>query len=118
MFSTKYIITGLLMVLVISDFTRADFRLCGQSLTQFLEMICIDGFNPKNLSKKSVPLDDYNDNSLENDALSSHPFSSLFMDKLYHGNLMAKTRRRRHDGVAEECCRKSCSMSELTTYCL
>ncbi|XP_065361890.1 probable insulin-like peptide 3 [Calliphora vicina] len=110
------------MLLVITDLSTANFRLCGQSLTQFLDMICVDGFNSKNLkAKKSVPLIDYNDNGLDSDALLPQPFSSLFMDKLLNANpnsLMAKTRRRRHDGVADECCRKPCAMPELLSYCI
>lgn len=62
---------------------------------------------------------DYDENGLENDIQQS-ALSSLLLDKMYTNpnNLMAKTRRRRHDGVADECCRKPCTMPELLSYCL
>lgn len=57
------------------------------------------------------------DSERELDPMSA---TSLFLDKFSDNqfSLMAKTRRRRFDGVADECCRKPCAMSELLSYCM
>lgn len=62
---------------------------------------------------------DLDENSFGSDAQPS-ALSTLFMDNLYESpnSLMAKTRRRRHDGVADECCRKACTLPELLSYCV
>ncbi|KAM7356229.1 insulin-like peptide 3 [Cochliomyia hominivorax] len=122
--SLKYIQCSLLLLLLITDVNTsvARYRLCGDSLTQFLSLLCIHGYNSKNLKeKKSVSFIDYNadDNILD---ITEIPQSlrSLFMNQFYDysNSLMVKTRRQRHHhGVADECCKNTCTYAELSSYC-
>lgn len=54
MFFIKYVFVGLCLLLVMSDLSSANIRLCGPSLTQFLEMVCVEGFNQKTLRAKKA----------------------------------------------------------------
>ena len=51
MFIAKYM-TCALLLLLFSDLSAGKIRLCGKSLTEFMNMVCVDGFNPKNLGAK------------------------------------------------------------------
>lgn len=55
---------GVLLVLVLADLTRADMRICGNSLTQILDMLCVDGFNSKNLKAKKSGMEELTGNKI------------------------------------------------------
>lgn len=42
----KYISCGLMLILLISDESLAAHRLCGPVLTETLNLLCKNGFNP------------------------------------------------------------------------
>ncbi|XP_073841313.1 insulin-like peptide 3 [Musca autumnalis] len=104
----------------------AATRFCGQKLERILNAVCVDGFNGRQISKKSInePIypqisDLYGLTDIDNepDALSN----SLLNDVLHSEGLngFAKTRRQRHlSGVYDECCRKGCTFNELAGYCI
>lgn len=53
--------------------------------------------------------------------LNTYNANNLFLDKIFGENLnqlVSTNRRRRHFGVYDECCRKSCTYNELLSYCL
>ncbi|XP_059216366.1 probable insulin-like peptide 1 [Stomoxys calcitrans] len=89
-------------------------------------MVCINGYNPMTLSKKSsstlVTHDlDIPDKLKEMDGMSNLNTGTVLNDLLYgnHVNTLTKTRRQRHlPGVYDECCRKDCTLDELAGYCL
>ncbi|XP_013117616.1 probable insulin-like peptide 3 [Stomoxys calcitrans] len=101
-------------------------RFCGPNLAQILEMVCYNGYNGMIMNKKSgnkVVHHDMDILNKFNEINDESPFNSdsLLNDLLYgnHVQALAKTRRQRHlTGVYDECCRKSCTMEELTGYCL
>ncbi|XP_075162227.1 insulin-like peptide 3 [Haematobia irritans] len=102
-------------------------RLCGPSLVQVLEAVCVNGFNGKIISKKSnikalAPRSSDLFNMFNEIDDNEPPMpDSLLRDMLYseHFDTLAKTRRQRHfTGVYDECCRKECTMDELVGYCL
>ncbi|XP_055910328.1 probable insulin-like peptide 3 [Eupeodes corollae] len=90
-------------------------KLCGKKLPDTLDMLCENGFGTK--TKKSIlvdPVEYYND--IDGEDLIS-PFGQFPFISQYEANALAKSRRRRF-GIADECCKKACTMAELRSYCL
>ncbi|XP_055846323.1 probable insulin-like peptide 3 [Episyrphus balteatus] len=87
-------------------------KLCGKKLPDTLDLICENGFGTK--TKKSIdPVDYYND--IEEGI--QLPFDQFPFISKFEANALAKSRRRRF-GIADECCKKACTMAELRSYCL
>ncbi|XP_013117559.1 probable insulin-like peptide 3 [Stomoxys calcitrans] len=118
---------GVLFIFAVLYEINSASRLCGPTLAQILEAVCVKGYNGKLVSKKSsnkalVPRDMAVLNMF-NEIDDEEPFrsDSLLNDMLFseHFNTVAKTRRQRHfNGVYDECCRKECTLDELAGYCL
>ncbi|XP_055838925.1 bombyxin B-9-like [Episyrphus balteatus] len=94
--------------------SQAAETYCGRKLGNTLDLICEFGFGTK--LKKSVKLEpnDYYSDTDEDMPFSfeKFPFLAKFQE-----NSLAKTRRRRYGGIANECCDKPCTMDELRSFC-
>ncbi|XP_053955435.1 probable insulin-like peptide 1 [Anastrepha ludens] len=105
----------LLISLASFQHSAGQQTVCGPALDSVLDTICENGFNTK--FKKSMEWDHHGNNELE-DELPFRFAASPFLANFHGGQVdtLAKTRRRR-EGVYDECCRKSCTYSELFSYC-
>ncbi|XP_055689823.1 LIRP-like isoform X2 [Lutzomyia longipalpis] len=92
-------------------------RLCGTKLSQTLALVCENEYNT--MQKKSFD-DDYAfaDQPQTIDDLPMKVPNLPLISRLM-GNSMrpAMFRRFRRQGIIDECCRKSCTYSELKGYC-
>ncbi|XP_046667028.1 LIRP-like [Homalodisca vitripennis] len=80
-------------------------RYCGDSLKNALSLICSGGFNKRS-----------GDDLVETNVLSDDPETvRLFRDRNIARSLRLRQRAR---GVADECCHRSCSINELSSYCV
>ncbi|EDW78968.1 uncharacterized protein Dwil_GK10979 [Drosophila willistoni] len=78
-------------------------KLCGQALSDTLDVVCIFGYN-------TMPM------------ATPEPYAlSPLLSNFYGTEVLIKTRRQRRQGgrgIYDECCRNSCSYAELAAYCL
>ncbi|XP_049765220.1 LIRP isoform X1 [Schistocerca cancellata] len=99
-------------------------RYCGEKLSNALKIVCRGNYNPM-FKKASQDVSDAEsednywsgqsaDEEVEAPALPPYP---VLARPSAGGLLTAAVFRRRTRGVFDECCRKSCSISELQTYC-
>ncbi|XP_017861768.1 PREDICTED: probable insulin-like peptide 1 [Drosophila arizonae] len=83
-------------------------KLCGPALNEAMDMVCVNGYN-------TIPME--RDPRLE----PSHQGFALspLLSSLYGAEVLIKTRRLRRQGggIYDECCRNSCTRSELLAYC-
>ncbi|XP_037940695.1 LIRP-like [Teleopsis dalmanni] len=113
-------ICGFLLVMLIACQQGIGVsRFCGDKLTEVLDVLCETGFNHK-FKKSQIANNDFK-NDIEDDDFAS-PFGDFpLMGGLFTegtANMLAKTRRRRMNGIAYECCeKKGCTVLELLTYC-
>ncbi|XP_011295054.1 probable insulin-like peptide 5 [Musca domestica] len=94
-------------------------RVCGPSLSQLLQTVCENGFNPKFDKKSNVP--PYLFISKLSKRSGKEPLQPLFADMLFNKrpSAVASARQERiYSGVYDECCRKTCSFNEIVDYCL
>ncbi|CAD7003686.1 unnamed protein product [Ceratitis capitata] len=93
-----------------------DQTLCGPTIDMVLSTVCENGFNTR--FKKSLEWRDQDNTSMVDELPLANGNLALFA-KIHAGQVdtVAKSRRRRQ-GVYDECCRKPCRMSELTSYCM
>ncbi|XP_023169828.1 probable insulin-like peptide 1 [Drosophila hydei] len=96
-------------------------KLCGPALNEAMDVVCVNGYNtiPK---KRFVAGDSPLEPDLESPSLEqSHQGFALspFLSSLYGTEVLIKTRRLRRQGggIYDECCRNSCTRSELMAYC-
>lgn len=87
---------GLLIILV--SYSAGDVHLCGRILSETVNAVC-----EKYSVKRSMP---YN-SGLE----------QYWLWLRQHNALALASSRGKRDGIANECCLKSCSMDELLSYC-
>ncbi|XP_063989420.1 uncharacterized protein LOC135168808 [Diachasmimorpha longicaudata] len=86
-------------------------KYCGKHLSNALQLICDGLYNP--MFKKSgqgIEMDDY-------PYMYDFPFRTRATANTMMGQVSGKRFRRQSRGVHDECCVKSCSISELTSYC-
>lgn len=94
-------------------------KLCGPALNEAMDMVCVNGYNtiPKKRFVASESPELESDLELE----PSHQGFALspLLSSLYGAEVLIKTRRLRRQGggIYDECCRNSCTRSELLAYC-
>ena len=102
-------------------------RICGSELNEILRFVCKNGFNTM-MTKRNGKLVFKMNKTFSNlwfqlfsivDNELSYPYAGL-MDIFHieHENLLGKTRRTRMLGIVDECCKKACTFTELSAYCL
>ncbi|XP_054260046.1 probable insulin-like peptide 1 [Macrosteles quadrilineatus] len=92
-------------------------RLCGPALTQAMSLLCDqhDGF----YGKRSNSLDT-EDSEAEPHWMSEmylDPDTEHFLTRRQAMRLIPGMQRVRRSGLADECCLKSCTVQEMTSYC-
>ncbi|XP_061395161.1 probable insulin-like peptide 3 [Musca vetustissima] len=96
---------------------QLETRVCGPSLSQLLETVCVNGFNARVTKKSNVNLNLPNAKKLSDTMLPYNPMSHILFNK--RTDTMAKVRKERlYTGVYDECCLKTCSLNEILGYCL
>ncbi|XP_017956336.1 probable insulin-like peptide 2 [Drosophila navojoa] len=107
-----------------------EMRLCSVRLNDMLSRMCTRGFN-RIIQKRSMPFMDLDpldpiqfteekelpSNSAE---LLPYPMTNGRLRNIYQDNVLnslTSTRRRTREGIVDECCRRSCKLSELNAYC-
>ncbi|XP_055912896.1 probable insulin-like peptide 3 [Eupeodes corollae] len=112
LFTLPYLVT-LMFLIINTPSCEGSEKFCGQKLNQALSVIC-DGSYPNIPVKKSIaPEEDYK-SDFEDDFINALEYSPFMSKQLLE--TLTKTRRRRL-GIADECCKKACTMDELKTYC-
>ncbi|XP_002029948.2 probable insulin-like peptide 5 [Drosophila sechellia] len=94
-----------LFPLLLSAQAANSLRACGPALMDMLRVACPNGFNSMFAKRGTLGLFDYEDHLADLDSSESHHMNSL------------SSIRRDFRGVVDSCCRKSCSLSTLRTYC-
>ncbi|KAG8225997.1 hypothetical protein J437_LFUL003056 [Ladona fulva] len=94
---------------------RSSSKFCGTNLSNALQLVCNGIYNP--MFKKSPPgefADPDNESPYWLPPLEEiqFPFRPKASAKVLIGSF-----RRQKRGVYDECCRKSCTVNELTSYC-
>ncbi|XP_015588287.1 LIRP [Cephus cinctus] len=93
--------------------TSITTKYCGKHLSNALQLLCNGVYN--SMFKKSgqeMEMDDYPYNYDE-----AYPLRSRASTNAMMGRFAGVRFRRQSRGVHDECCVKSCSVSELTSYC-
>ncbi|SPP87454.1 probable insulin-like peptide 5 [Drosophila guanche] len=103
--------------------SKRSSRLCGDKLSEALDMMCPNGFNARIPHKRGLlDLFDYVDHMAEpglddDDAAAS--VGALLPEGVRlpwrHSSLM--TTRRQMRGIVNECCAKPCNYNEIQAYC-
>ncbi|XP_059620044.1 LIRP-like isoform X2 [Phlebotomus argentipes] len=97
---------------------RTRRKLCGKMLSTTLATVCQNEYNT--MQKKSFDDDDYafadQPQSIDDLPLKVPNFP-LLSRMMSNSMRPGQFRRFRRQGIIDECCRKSCSMSELRGYC-
>lgn len=121
---TKLFCLGVILLLsaVLSDahFDRQirarPNKYCGTALVDTLGILCENGYN--SLRKKSISNEDeyFDDQQEEHTGLQIPGFP--FVPRTNSARMMSENSFRRFGrGVTDECCKKSCSIIELMSYC-
>ncbi|KAI4491304.1 hypothetical protein M0802_010237 [Mischocyttarus mexicanus] len=88
-------------------------KYCGPNLSNALGLLCDGNYN--SMFKKSgqeMEIDDYPFGFDD-----SYPFRSAVTANAMMGRFVGRRFRREFKGAADECCAKSCTIQELTSYC-
>ncbi|KAI8121348.1 putative insulin-like peptide 1 [Lucilia cuprina] len=100
--------------LLVNEIYGFSDRMCGAKLTQIMWIVCENGFNSM-IDKRS----DHTNSiipGIESDVPYPLPSSSLSnIFQVEQGNLLAKTRRIRMLGIADECCKKA-SVNQIQVF--
>ncbi|XP_046394215.1 LIRP-like [Ischnura elegans] len=104
---------------------RGSMRYCGRQLAMALKIVCNGVYNQP-FDKKSSENDmmppeviqadegsDYRDIEVEDIVAPAYPFQP----KSRATALKPKSFRRAKRGIHDECCRKSCTLNEIASYC-
>ncbi|XP_055921756.1 bombyxin A-3 homolog [Eupeodes corollae] len=117
-FRIIFFLHWLCLVIIICITTKpsqGDQTFCGRNLSDTLDLLCINGFGTKKTKKSIDPMvyspegSEVYETTFEFDEF---PFLTMFQ-----ANSLAKIRRTR-EGIANECCKKPCSVEKLKLYCL
>ncbi|GAB0093193.1 Probable insulin-like peptide 2 [Sergentomyia squamirostris] len=93
-------------------------KLCGTKLSQTLALVCDNEYNT--MHKKSFDDDDYAfaDQPQTIDDLPMKVSNFPLLSRMLSNSMRpAQFRRFRRQGIIDECCKKSCTYSELRGYC-
>ncbi|EDV96027.1 probable insulin-like peptide 3 [Drosophila grimshawi] len=96
-------------------------RLCGTELPEMLERICSYGYNTEMKRANVPPPVQYNGISNEyagsysNLDSNSQPMLQMLLGESAHRHLVNS--RHRRFGVYDDCCARSCTYTELASYC-
>ncbi|XP_055915202.1 probable insulin-like peptide 3 [Eupeodes corollae] len=91
-------------------------KLCGKKLNYTLALICRFGYGAK-LRRSIEPLENVDKTNEDDDSpQSDDAIAELPFFKKFQMSALAKIRRKRN-GIADECCLKPCTISELRLYC-
>ncbi|XP_055707860.1 LIRP-like [Phlebotomus papatasi] len=93
-------------------------KLCGTRLSQTLALVCENEYNT--MTKKAFDDDDYafaDEPQTIDDLPVKVPHYPLLSRILSNSMRPGQFRRFRREGIIEECCRKSCTLTELKRYC-
>ncbi|CAD7088273.1 unnamed protein product [Hermetia illucens] len=107
----KVVFITVVLAIIFAPCESESQKLCGSKLTDALKLVCRNKYNM--VGKKSVTISDYYDD----DAYNFDSFDTMpFLNKLYAGVISPNVRRIRQ-GIVNECCKKPCSLTELSAYC-
>ncbi|XP_017842094.1 probable insulin-like peptide 2 [Drosophila busckii] len=115
----------LLALFALSSSKENKIRMCSDMLNNVLSQMCEEtGFNGvmKRGAFSSYDLIDpiqYIEAKETADVLP-YPLANGRMRNVYRNNVinsLTATRRHSREGIIEECCMRSCTMGELSTYC-
>uniref|UniRef100_A0A1L8DP31 Putative conserved secreted protein n=1 Tax=Nyssomyia neivai TaxID=330878 RepID=A0A1L8DP31_9DIPT len=93
-------------------------RLCGTKLSQTLALVCENEYNT--MQKKSFDEEDYafaDQPQTIDDFPMKMPNFPLLTRMMSNSMRPGQFRRFRRQGIIDECCKKSCTYSELKGYC-
>ncbi|KAM8709634.1 hypothetical protein ACLKA7_016446 [Drosophila subpalustris] len=134
MFKTiSYSLAFLLALCVLATVESSDPRFCSTRLNDMLSRLCTNGFNGMITKRSSSPLMDMDpldpiqyieqkespvnaDLSDLTYPLGNARFRNIFQQENALSSLTA-TRRRTRGQIVDECCARSCRISELMAYC-
>ncbi|XP_030373182.1 probable insulin-like peptide 5 [Scaptodrosophila lebanonensis] len=105
---------------------RNRIQICGNQLSDTVTMICRGRFNSHRLLKRTsnlLDIFDYVDHldEAEDDIESGNELALPDTENAWwqpHSRNSLVGTRRRVRGLADECCKKACSISEMKHYCL
>ncbi|XP_034657457.1 probable insulin-like peptide 5 [Drosophila subobscura] len=96
--------------------SKRSSRLCGDKLSEALDMMCPNGFNARIPHKRGLlDLFDYVDHMAEPGLDDDDAASVGALRPWRHSSLM--TTRRQMRGIVNECCAKPCNYNEIQAYC-
>ncbi|KAK7874464.1 hypothetical protein R5R35_001553 [Gryllus longicercus] len=91
-----------------------EVRLCGRYLSNMLHVVCNGLYNPmfKKAEKEPEPEFWLNEPASVEEQLP-YPLKSLPKASSF----LRSSNRQKRQGIYDECCRKSCAIAELRSYC-
>ncbi|XP_034482228.1 probable insulin-like peptide 2 [Drosophila innubila] len=128
-FSLAFLVV-LCVLATIGSANESRQRLCSARLNDMLARLCTNGYNGKMDKKRSNTLMDLDpldpiqyieqkeseDSSDLDLPLTNARFRNMFQQERALSSLTA-TRRRTRERIVDECCNRSCRISELQAYC-
>ncbi|CAG2170196.1 unnamed protein product, partial [Oppiella nova] len=94
--------------------TRSSRRYCGSEITRTLNFLC-ESYNKRN--SYSVGIDRNDDLENENNSSDDGNKYSLALVHLLRNNNDLRYYRRQIRGVVDDCCKRSCTTTQLSQYC-
>ncbi|XP_055842201.1 probable insulin-like peptide 3 [Episyrphus balteatus] len=110
---TKVSLVMLIGITILQD-TLSEQRICGAAINEVMTLMCKYGTKPLDVKRNSMLDGDLEDNNNEDNFAFS--FDMIPHWGSMEANTLAKIRRRR-EGIYHECCLKSCTKSEIMSYC-
>nr|SOX29888.1 Insulin-like Peptide 2 (ILP2) [Blattella germanica] len=97
---------------------RNTNKYCGRNLANMLQLVCNGNYYPM-FKKSSQDMDDMNDSGfwIQPSTMEEQQLQYPFRSRSSASALVSGSFRRRTRGVYDECCRKSCSIQEMASYC-
>ncbi|XP_069696371.1 LIRP-like isoform X2 [Periplaneta americana] len=96
---------------------RNTNKYCGRNLANMLQLVCNGNYYPM-FKKSSQDVDDMNDSGfwIQSQPVQEPQLQFPFRSRT-SASLIPDSFRRRTRGVYDECCRKSCTVQEMASYC-
>ncbi|KAJ1529370.1 hypothetical protein ONE63_006157 [Megalurothrips usitatus] len=120
----RLVVLALALCLWLVDGERQTY--CGSALPQMLQLVCRGCYNTRDKKYIRSSIDDSywtwaslpkKEHGEDLDDLEESEHQPPFRDRLRAADMIGDTFRRFTRGVADECCHKQCSMSEVLNYC-